>query len=218
VPEEQKESGYIGMDLTAEIISLLMVIFYSLLFSFSFFQKNISKRFLKAVLLGLVIGVFSGIIAYFLAQITHYSDPILCPNQLLYVPVLEEFLKLTGILLFVASVQKKLKFGVSELMRFGAGVGFGFGIFETFAFIMIGDGVWATIMRLLLAVPFHASTTVLLGYGISQRSVKIAFLMLFASILAHILTNFLAHIGKSYLDVIIFIPIFLWMYSHKSFQ
>jgi RsiW-degrading membrane proteinase PrsW (M82 family) len=205
------------MDLTAEILSLIMVIIYSLLFSFSFFQKNILKRFLKAVLLGLVIGIFSGIIAFLLAKITHYSDPISFTNQLIYAPTIEECLKLAGILLFAAFAQKKLKFGVSELMRFGAGVGLGFGAFETFAFIMSGDGVCATISRLLLAVPFHASTAVLLGYGVSQRSMKIA-LMLFASILSHILTNILAYIGMSQLDFFIFLAIFVWMYSRKSFQ
>jgi len=171
------------------------------------------RRHIKVMLVGFVIGIlFTGCISFLLAYKMNYGAANLT-NRLLYAPVIEETLKFAGLL---------GTYGFSESVMLGAGIGFGFGIFETYVFVANGDSLAAMAMRLFLAVPLHACTGAVTGYGVATRNYSKMIAILFcASIPIHSLSNLFAWLNRSALDVptyvIVFALVFLILFKKSSF-
>jgi RsiW-degrading membrane proteinase PrsW (M82 family) len=182
------------------------------------------RRHIKVMLVGFVIGIlFTGCISFLLAYKMNYGAANLT-NRLLYAPVIEETLKFAGLLLVYMYFQKKNRgtYGFSEFVMLGAGIGFGFGIFETYVFVANGDSLAAMAMRLFLAVPLHACTGAVTGYGVATRNYSKMIAILFcASIPIHSLSNLFAWLNRSALDVptyvIVFALVFLILFKKSSF-
>lgn len=172
---------------------LLAAISYLLGLSSSVCEKRISKKLLCVVSIGILSGIcVSASIVTIIVLSTNYNIPPSPASLLVYVPIVEEFSKFIGVFLSLLFLQKRLQIYNLKIVRLGGGIGLGFGIFETFNYIVEGANVQATVQRLLVSVPFHISSAMLIGYGFTQWRINRAVTMLLTAISFHALSNFLA--------------------------
>jgi len=178
----------------SQITLLIATIAYLLGLSFSIYEIKIRKRLLVFVILGIVIGsIFVTAVVTLLIEITHYNTPLSPMSLFLFVPVVEELAKFLGVLFLWLLSSKKVLVNKYEIVRFGGGVGLGFGVFETFSYIALGASYHATTSRLLVSVPFHISSTMVVGFGLAERKSKTLLASsLIMAVTLHSLSNFLA--------------------------
>jgi len=188
--------------LTNLFAPLIAAFAYFFLLSFWVHERKLQKRLSGLVLLGIFIGslLVSAFVTILIA-VTHY-DQFFPYTVLLFAPVAEETSKLIG-LLFVVFFFSKLHMTKSEIIRLGGGIGMGFGIFETFSYIVEGAGLQATVSRLMVSVPFHISSAMLIGFGFAKGYVSEQILILLLAIALHSLSNLLA-VYNAFLQGIVF--------------
>jgi RsiW-degrading membrane proteinase PrsW (M82 family) len=181
------------------VVIIISMLLYSTALSFSIHYRRIQKKLLILVVWGLIIGIgFSGSIVTILEPIPNIMQFSESVNNLLFAPITEELSKLLGITfgLFVISKKEFPKFDY-EQVRFGSGVGLGFGILETLSYALKGSGFDTIVARLLVTVPVHTSLAMMISYGFVKKGnrVFLASLMVLA-ISLHILSNTLAYVNS----------------------
>jgi hypothetical protein len=175
------------------LVTLFFAFIYFVFLSFSVHKKNISKELLIAVSIGITFGILLSIsFVWIIVGVTNYNTPISPASSFLYSPIVEEISKILAIFSGVFICRKKWLVTNLELLRAAGGIGLGFGIFETFDYILQTAGFQATIERLLISVPFHMSSAILIAFGFIFLKTKGALLMLVLAISFHTLSNFLA--------------------------
>lgn len=177
-----------------QIAVLIAAIAYLLGLSFSVYEIKIRKRLLAFMILGIIIGgIFVTAVVTLLIETTHYNTPPSPMSLFLFVPVVEELAKFLGILFLWLLLSKRVLVTKYEFVRSGGGVGLGFGVFETFSYIALGASYHATISRLLVSVPFHISSAMLVGFGLAEKKSKtLLAISLIMAVALHSLSNSLA--------------------------
>jgi len=165
---------------------------YSLGLSFSIYQKRFQKRLLKNVLIGLITGfILTANVIVLILQIFHYDFYLHLPFYFLSLvgaPILEELAKSVTIYYLGFILQGTVN--KLETIRLSGGLGLGFGSMETLHYIIRGLGYNETIGRLLITVPFHISTALLIGLGLTKN--KLILITIPLAIVLHSLFNHLA--------------------------
>lgn len=176
-----------------EIITILVAIAYFCGLSSSIRKMKIPPKLLRAVSIGVIFGITVSVnIVIIIVSLTNYNNPQTFASLLLYVPIVEEISKFIGLLSCFLLLDRRLHFRSSEIIRMSSGIGLGFGIIETFGYIIEGASVQATTERLLVSVPFHIGSTMLIGFGFLQRKRLFQVITLILAIAFHSLSNVLA--------------------------
>jgi len=152
-----------------------------------------SRKLLKLVLVGTTIGaMLVSSTVTLVMEITRY-DQLQIEGPLLYAPLFEETSKFLGLLFLTRILLPYLtQVNKYETTRIGGGIGLGFGFFETLTYILGGVSYNIAISRLLIAMPFHVGSAMLISYGEAERRGFLQLLLLLSAIAFHILFNLLA--------------------------
>lgn len=171
---------------------LLASFAYFFWLSFSIHKMKMRKKLLVLVFFGFVSGVaFVSAFVIILVSTTHYNELPLEFYLLVCTPIAEELSKFLTILIGVYMLLKRIELSRCEAVRLGGGIGLGFGAFETFSYIIGGAKYEATIARLLVSVPFHISSAMLISSGLNPKRASLPITLALA-IAFHSLSNFLA--------------------------
>jgi len=161
--------------------------------SFSIYERKIRKKLLLLVISGIVIGsIFSTAIVTLFIELAHYNTPPSATSLLLYAPVAEESAKFLGLFFFWLLLSKKVAANEFEVVRFAGGIGLGFGVFEAISYVVAGASFEATISRLLVSIPFHISSAMLISFGFAEKKSALVISLLMLAVVFHSLSNFLA--------------------------
>lgn len=177
------------MNLLRELVILILgTVVYVLGLSFSIYERGFQKKLAARVLLGVFAGfTLAASIVEILVQVTQYDQlpsPIVV---LVYAPIVEELMKFLTIyclgFLLHGTISK------FEMTRLSGGVGLGFGSMETLGRIISGATYTTILRRFVVTSPFHISSALLIGTGLTERKLVI---LLPAAIAFHTLSNLLA--------------------------
>lgn len=161
------------VDLLFNLLAVSIVVFaFYLLFVLDIYQRRTQKKLWRLILLGVCVGIFPvGSIALLLVKYIWLSATIS-----------EEIAKFLGILFVARILSPKLtqtdKF---DITRWGIGLGF---FLETSAYMFEGAWFQVTVTRLLVVVPFHAISAMLISFGFAEKKRNLqTFLLLLAAVL-----------------------------------
>ena len=176
------------------VMTTIFGIIYLLFLMFSIKERQLSRNFLRPVLIGFF---FASLVTFPLVSmiggITSYNYPETFLSSFVLVPLVEESSKLLGIFLSFYLLKKFFKTNNQMTVRMGGGVGLSFGILEAFTYIFFSSANFMDILeRILVSVPGHMSMAMFLALGLTQKSKVSAISFISLGYILHSLSNMLS--------------------------
>lgn len=173
-------------------ISFMAAFVYLIVLSVLPNERRISETLLESTLIGACFGglIVSGIV-FSLSYGTGYDR---LPDNFAIIicgPVSEEMAKFLSILILTTAL--RLKWGERlDVTSLGGGVGLGFGILELFGYMFRGVTCMNVVGRLVISVPFHIGSAMLISYGLVTSKRRMQVVAILVAMGAHSLSNYLA--------------------------
>ncbi|MGD2067030.1 MAG: PrsW family glutamic-type intramembrane protease [Candidatus Bathyarchaeota archaeon] len=196
-------------------------IVYLLFLMLSITERQLSRNFLRPVLIGLV---FSSLVTFplvsIIAGITSYNYPETVLSSFVLVPLVEESSKLLGIFLSFYLLKKFFETDNQMIVRMGGSVGLGFGILEAFIYIFFSSANLMDIFeRIVVSVPAHMSIGMFLAMGLTQKSKVSAISFISVGYFLHSLSNMLSasnHLLQGFVFWVILVSLY-FLLSKKHY-
>lgn len=203
------------------VMTTIFGIVYLLFLMLSITERQLSRNFLRPVLIGLV---FSSLVTFplvsIIAGITSYNYPETVLSSFVLVPLVEESSKLLGIFLSFYLLKKFFETDNQMIVRMGGSVGLGFGILEAFIYIFFSSANLMDIFeRIVVSVPAHMSIGMFLAMGLTQKSKVSAISFISVGYFLHSLSNMLSasnHLLQGFVFWVILVSLY-FLLSKKHY-